>query len=87
MNDSITNSTQLTAFQIGYISVDTLIAFFAVVGNGFILFIFAKEERLRKKRNYYLMALAVADFLLGLVGVPTSILVLNELMLNDKKND
>lgn len=64
-----------TAFQITYIVIESLIAFFAVVGNGFILFIFAKEERLRKKRNYYLMALALADFLLGAVGVPTTVLV------------
>ena len=72
-------------FQITYIVIESLIAIFAVVGNGFILFIFAKEERLRKKRNYYLMALAMADFLLGSVGIPTTVLVLKELILDDNK--
>lgn len=64
-----------TAFQITYIVIESLIGLFAIVGNGFILFIFAKEERLRKKRNYYLMALALADFLLGSVGISTTVLV------------
>lgn len=67
---------ELTAFQIGYIVVESLIGLFAVIGNGFILYIFATEERLRKRRNYFLMSLAMADFLLAVVGIPTTIMVI-----------
>lgn len=65
----------LTDFQIAYITIESLIAIFAILGNGFVLFLFAKEERLRKKRNFYLMSLALADFLLAVFGIPATVLV------------
>lgn len=69
------NSADLSAFQISYIVVESIIATFSILGNGFILFIFAREERLRKKRNFYLMSLALADFLLAIPGIPATVLV------------
>lgn len=62
-------------FQIAYITIDSIIGIISVLGNGFILCVFAKEERLRRKRNFYLMSLALADFLLGLIGIPATIMV------------
>lgn len=62
-------------FKIAYITFDSIIGIMAVLGNGFILCVFAKEERLRRKRNFYLMSLALADFMLGLIGIPATIMV------------
>lgn len=73
----ISNLTMdLTAFQISYIVVESIIALFSIIGNGFILFVFAREERLRRnKRNFYLMSLSLCDFLLAALGIPATVLV------------
>lgn len=65
----------LSTFQKINITLESLIAFFSIIGNGFILFMFAKEKKLRKRRNFYLISLALSDFLLAFLGVPAAILV------------
>lgn len=63
--------------DIPYAVIEALIAMFAVIGNAFVIIVFLRERRLRKRTNYYILSLALADFMVGLVGIPFAILVRN----------
>ncbi|XP_038067158.1 adenosine receptor A1-like [Patiria miniata] len=43
-------------------------------GNSLVLLAVYKEKSLRKRCNFFIVSLSVADFLTGLIGVPTAIL-------------
>lgn len=60
--------------NIYYVTSEILVAIFAVVGNAMVILVFRKERRLRRRTNYYIVSLSVADFLVGLLGVPFAIL-------------
>ncbi|KAG5881034.1 hypothetical protein JTB14_006826 [Gonioctena quinquepunctata] len=53
-----------------YAICEVLVAVFAVAGNALVIFVFRKERRLRRRTNYYIVSLAAADFLVGLLGIP-----------------
>nr|CAI5857286.1 unnamed protein product [Callosobruchus analis] len=57
-----------------YAACEILVAVFAVVGNALVIFVFRKERRLRRRTNYYIVSLATADLLVGLLGIPFAIL-------------
>ena len=40
-------------------------------GNGFVIFIVCRKERLRTKTNAFIVSLAVADFFVGMSAVPS----------------
>ena len=42
-----------------------------MAGNGFVIFIVCRKQRLRRKTNAFIVSLAVADFLMGMVAVPS----------------
>jgi adenosine receptor A2a len=67
-----------TELNIPYTIMEGLVAFVAVIGNGLVIIVFYRERRLRRRTNYYIISLALADFLVGLIGVPFAILVSNE---------
>ncbi|KAJ9590125.1 hypothetical protein L9F63_016754, partial [Diploptera punctata] len=48
-------------------------ALFAVIGNGLVILVFYRERRLRRRTNYYIVSLAIADLLVGLFGIPFAI--------------
>lgn len=58
-----------------YILTESLIAFTAVIENFLVIFIFLREKKLQKRTNYFIISLAVADFLTGLVGIPSAVMV------------
>lgn len=60
--------------NIYYMTFEVLVAIFAVVGNALVIFVFRKERRLRRRTNYYIVSLAAADFLVGLLGIPFAIM-------------
>lgn len=62
---------QLNVF---YVVCETLVAILAVLGNALVIYVFQKERRLRRRTNYYIVSLAAADFLVGLLGIPFAIL-------------
>ena len=57
-----------------YVASEALVAFLAILGNALVVYVFCTNRSLRRYRNYYIVGLAVADFLVGLVGIPMAIL-------------
>nr|AXM42354.1 A1 [Hirudo verbana] len=64
-----------THFNAAYIAVEIIIAFFAIFFNVVIIYLYIKNAYIRKSAtNMYIISLAVADFLVGLIGIPAAIL-------------
>jgi hypothetical protein len=76
--DAIRNTTP----NIPYTVMEILVAIVAVIGNGLVIIVFYRERRLRRRTNYYIISLALADFLVGLIGVPFAILVSKQKICN-----
>lgn len=61
--------------DIPYAVIEAFVAVLAVIGNATVITVFLRERKLRKRTNYYIFSLALADFLVGLLGIPFAILV------------
>lgn len=57
-----------------YTISEVLVSLFAIVGNSLVITVFCKERRLRRRTNYYIVSLATADLLVGLLGIPFALL-------------
>lgn len=58
-----------------YIVPEVIIIIAAICGNLLIFIAFYREKELEKRKiNFYVISLAFADFLVGLIGVPTGVL-------------
>lgn len=66
-----------------YTTLELSVAVIAVTGNFLVILVFVMQRKLRKLTNYYIVSLAVSDFLVGLVGVPSAILTKMGLPQND----
>lgn len=64
----------LLKINVPYTVFECLVALFAIIGNGLVLIAFKRERRLRRRTNYYIVSLAAADLLVGLLGIPFAIL-------------
>lgn len=52
-----------------------LVAFvLSVFGNIIVLYVMTREKKLRRKSNFFIISIAVADLLIGLIEIPTSFL-------------
>ncbi|KAF2880090.1 hypothetical protein ILUMI_26082 [Ignelater luminosus] len=60
--------------NIYYTISEVLVSLFAIVGNSLVITVFCKERRLRRRTNYYIVSLAAADLLVGLLGIPFALL-------------
>lgn len=60
--------------NVPYAVCEILVAVLAVVGNTLVVVVFFRERRLRRRTNYYIVSLAFADLLVGLLGIPFAIL-------------
>lgn len=67
-------STVSHQLNVTYAVLEGLVAVGATVGNGLVIVAFRRERRLRRRTNYYIVSLAVADLLVGLVGIPCAVL-------------
>ena len=65
---------QMENLNVIYASSEALVALLAVVGNLLVVYVFCTNRNLRRYRNYYIIALAIADFLVGLLGIPLAVL-------------
>ena len=48
-----------------------VLSFLAITGNGFVIFLVCSRRNLRTKTNAFIVSLAVADFCVGLIGIPS----------------
>ena len=48
-----------------------VLSFLAIIGNGFTIFLVCSRGNLRTKSNAFIVSLAVADFCVGLSGIPS----------------
>lgn len=75
MAHNASNSTILDMSpNIPYVVSEVLVAVCAVIGNALVILVFYRERRLRRRTNYYIVSLAIADLLVGLLGIPFAIL-------------
>ncbi|XP_012262984.2 adenosine receptor A2b-like [Athalia rosae] len=80
VTDNYTTSEEATghpfgsALNVPYATCEVLVAVSAVFGNGLVITVFARERRLRRRTNYYIISLATADLLVGLFAIPFAIL-------------
>lgn len=66
--------TAVGGLNVPYAVFEGLVAVGATVGNGLVIVAFHRERRLRRRTNYYIVSLAVADLLVGVVGIPCAVL-------------
>ncbi|SPP89946.1 uncharacterized protein LOC117591455 isoform X2 [Drosophila guanche] len=63
-----------TDLNIPYTVFEILVAIVSIIGNVLVIIVFRRERKLRRRTNYYIVSLAMADFLVGSLGVPFAIL-------------
>lgn len=68
------SATGESRLDVTYAVFEGLVALMAVVGNAMVIVVFKRERRLRRRTNFYIVSLATADFLVGLLGVPFAVL-------------
>ncbi|XP_037938367.1 G-protein coupled receptor moody [Teleopsis dalmanni] len=68
------NETNPNELNVPYTVFEVLVAIFAIIGNLMVIIVFQRERRLRRRTNYYIVSLAMADFLVGLLGVPFAVM-------------
>ncbi|XP_040888358.1 adenosine receptor A1-like [Toxotes jaculatrix] len=57
-----------------YIATELIIAVLAIIGNVLVCLAVTHNKKLRTVTNYFLVSLAVADILVGLVAIPCAVL-------------
>lgn len=62
------------SLNIPYTVFEILVALVAIVGNAMVIYVFRIERKLRRRTNYYIVSLAIADLFVGLFGIPFAIL-------------
>ena len=55
--------------------IEIIIAILAITGNTLVFIAFFREQRLRRKINFYIISQALADFGVGLIAIPFGIIV------------
>ena len=73
-NSNLEGYEKLQSILIPKIIVMSVISLLIVLSNGTLIFTIVTHRYLRKKSNYFVVALASSDLLLGLVSVPLLIL-------------
>ena len=58
-----------------YIAFSSILAFFILAGNVLVILAYGKNHRLQTQTNMFIVSLAVTDFLVGAVSVPTWVYV------------
>ena len=68
-----TNITVPVTLDTVYATIEVITAIAAVIGNSLVIVVFIKFEILRTITNYYVISLATADLLVGVIGIPCAI--------------
>ena len=67
-------TTDWSSLDLPYVISEVLVAVVAVIGNALTITVFVTERKLRRRTNYYIVSLALADLLVGVFGIPFAIL-------------
>ena len=65
-------------------SIGWLLSIATVVGNGFIIFLVAKNRRLHSSANWFVLSLAVADFGVGIAVFPSNYFCIYSMACNSR---
>lgn len=66
--------SELVPLNVPYTIFEILVALVSIVGNAMVIYVFRIERKLRRRTNYYIVSLAIADLFVGLLGIPFAIL-------------
>ncbi|KAL7049800.1 hypothetical protein ACKWTF_003860 [Chironomus riparius] len=61
--------------KVVFVSSEIIYGIIAIFCNLLVIIAFVKEPKLRRQTNYYIVSLAMADFLMGLLGIPFGVLM------------
>lgn len=64
----------LPPLNVPYTVSEVLVAVVAIIGNALTITVFVVDRKLRRLTNYYIVSLALADLLVGVLGIPFAIL-------------
>ena len=67
------NITVPTPIDIPYTIIEIVVAVAAVFGNSLVILVFVRFHILKTVTNYYVISLAIADLLVGIIGIPCAI--------------
>lgn len=59
--------------EIAYVLFDVTAIVLSVVGNSIVIYVMTRDKKLRRTSNYYIILVAVADLLVGSIGIPCCI--------------
>jgi len=65
-------------------SLGWLLSIVTAVGNGFVIFLVAKNRRLHSSANWFVLSLAVADFGVGIAVFPSSYFCIYSMICNSR---
>lgn len=66
--------TQTTSVRVGFVVLYVVIIVLSLVGNFMVIWTIARNRHMRTVTNYYILNLAVADFLVALVVMPLKLI-------------
>lgn len=58
---------------IAFFTLEFIAFFLSVTGNVIIIYVMTRDKKLEKKSNNYILSVAVADLLVGLVAIPLGV--------------
>lgn len=69
----INSESEESLIEITFTLLEVSAFVFCVFGNSIVIYVMTRQKKLRRKSNYYIISVAVADLLIGLIGIPCSI--------------
>ena len=72
-NPSCENWAAIFAVKISLMIVLSIICFFSLVGNTLLIITVYKRPELKKTINYFIVNMAVSDFVFSLIAIPVSL--------------
>lgn len=69
----ISSSAVQVLVEVIFATLEVWAFVFSVFGNSIVIYVMSREKKLRRRSNYYIVSVAIADFLVGLIGIPCSI--------------
>lgn len=58
--------------------IEVLAGVVSVIGNAVVIYVMTRDKMLKRLSNYYVISIAVADFLAGIILIPVTLIVVSE---------